>query len=124
MSRFADRVAVVTGSARGIGAATARRFAEEGAAVAVLDLDQAAAAETAAGLGAARSVGLACNVADADSVDTAVSTVVDELGKVDILVNNAGVTRDNLLFKMTEDDWDAVMNVHLRGSFLMSRAVQ
>ena len=124
MSRFADRVAVVTGSARGIGAATARRFAEEGAAVAVLDLDQAAAAETAAGLGAPRSVGLACNVADAESVETAVSAVVEELGKVDILVNNAGVTRDNLLFKMTEDDWDAVMNVHLRGSFLMSRAVQ
>ena len=124
MSRFADRVAVVTGSARGIGAATARRFAEEGAAVAVLDLDQAAAAETAAGLGAPRSVGLACNVGEAESVETAVSAVVEELGKVDILVNNAGVTRDNLLFKMTEDDWDAVMNVHLRGSFLMSRAVQ
>ena len=124
MSRFADRVAVVTGSARGIGAATARRFAEEGAAVAVLDLDQAAAAETAAGLGAQRSLGLACNVADAESVETAVSAVVEELGKVDILVNNAGVTRDNLLFKMTEDDWDAVMNVHLRGSFLMSREVQ
>ena len=124
MSRFADRVAVVTGSARGIGAATARRFAEEGAAVAVLDLDRDAAAETAAGLGAARSVGLACDVADAESVETAVAAVVEELGRVDILVNNAGVTRDNLLFKMTEDDWDAVMNVHLRGSFLMSRAVQ
>src|SRR5690242_11527073 len=124
MSRFADRVAVVTGSARGIGAATARRFAEEGAAVAVLDLDRDAAAATAAGLGATRSVGLACNVADAESVETAVAAVVEELGRVDILVNNAGVTRDNLLFKMTEDDWDAVMNVHLRGSFLMSRAVQ
>jgi 3-oxoacyl-[acyl-carrier protein] reductase len=124
MSRFADRVAVVTGSARGIGAATARRFAEEGAAVAVLDLDRDAAAATAAGLGATRSVGLACDVADAESVETAVAAVVEELGTVDILVNNAGVTRDNLLFKMTEDDWDAVMNVHLRGSFLMSRAVQ
>jgi len=124
MSRFADRVAVVTGSARGIGAATARRFAEEGAAVAVLDLDRDAAAATAAGLGATRSVGLSCDVADAESVETAVAAVVEELGRVDILVNNAGVTRDNLLFKMTEDDWDAVMNVHLRGSFLMSRAVQ
>jgi len=124
MSRFADRVAVVTGSARGIGAATARRFAEEGAAVAVLDLDRDAAAATAAGLGATRSVGLSCDVADAESVETAVAAVVEELGTVDILVNNAGVTRDNLLFKMTEDDWDAVMSVHLRGSFLMSRAVQ
>ena len=117
-------MAVVPGRARGSGAATARRFAEEGAAVAVLDLDQEAAAATAAGLGATRSVGLACDVADAASVEAAVAAVVEQLGSVDILVNNAGVTRDNLLFKMTEDDWDAVMNVHLRGSFLMSREVQ
>jgi 3-oxoacyl-[acyl-carrier protein] reductase len=124
MSRYAGRVAVVTGSARGIGAATARRFADEGASVAVLDLDQNTAAETASSLGADKAIGVACDVSDSCSVDTAVSRVVDELGKIDILVNNAGVTRDNLLFKMTEDDWDAVMNVHLRGSFLMSRAVQ
>ena len=124
MSRYAGRVAVVTGSARGIGAATAQRFAAEGASVAVLDLDQDAAAATAAGLGAEKAVGLACDVSKADSVEAAVSRVVEELGKVDILVNNAGVTRDNLLFKMTEDDWDLVMNVHLRGSFLMSREVQ
>jgi 3-oxoacyl-[acyl-carrier protein] reductase len=124
MSRYAGRVAVVTGSARGIGAATARRFADEGASLAVLDLDQDAADKTAAGLGAERAIGVACDVSDASSVDAAVSRVVDELGKIDVLVNNAGVTRDNLLFKMTEDDWDTVMNVHLRGSFLMSRAVQ
>ena len=124
MSRYAGRVAVVTGSARGIGAATAQRFAAEGASVAVLDLDQDAAAATAAGLGAQKAVGLACDVSKADSVEAAVSRVVEELGQVDILVNNAGVTRDNLLFKMTEDDWDLVMNVHLRGSFLMSREVQ
>ena len=124
MSRYAGRVAVVTGSARGIGAATAQRFAAEGASVAILDLDQDAAAATAAGLGAEKAVGLACDVSKADSVEAAVSRVVEELGKVDILVNNAGVTRDNLLFKMTEDDWDLVMNVHLRGSFLMSREVQ
>jgi 3-oxoacyl-[acyl-carrier protein] reductase len=124
MSRYAGRVALVTGSARGIGAATARRFADEGASVAVLDLDQNAADDTAAGLGAEKAIGVACDVSESSSVDAAVSRVVDELGKVDVLVNNAGVTRDNLLFKMTEDDWDAVMNVHLRGSFLMSRAVQ
>src|SRR4051794_4745099 len=124
MSRFAGRVAVVTGSARGIGAATARRFADEGASVAVLDLDADAAAASADSLGAERALGLACDVADAASVEAAVTRVVEELGSVDILVNNAGVTRDNLLFKMSEADWDTVMNVHLRGAFLMSREVQ
>ncbi len=124
MSRYVDRDAVVTGSARGIGAATAKRFADEGAKVAVLDLDQESAAATASGLGASDAAGIACDVADAASVEAAVAAVVERFGKVDVLVNNAGVTRDNLLFKMTEGDWDAVMNVHLRGSFLMSREVQ
>jgi 3-oxoacyl-[acyl-carrier protein] reductase len=124
MTRYSGRVAVVTGSARGIGAATAQRFAREGAAVAVLDLDRGAAEATASDLGAERAIGLACDVADASSVESAVTAVVEQLGKVDVLVNNAGVTRDNLLFKMSEDDWDAVMNVHLKGAFLMSRAVQ
>ncbi len=124
MSRYADRVVVVTGAARGIGAGTAKRFAEEGASVAVLDLAEDAAAATAEGLGAPRAIGVGCDVSKADSVEAAVGRVVDELGKIDVLVNNAGITRDNLLFKMSEDDWDMVMNVHLRGSFLMSRAAQ
>jgi 3-oxoacyl-[acyl-carrier protein] reductase len=124
MSRYAGRVVIVTGAARGIGAGTAKRFAEEGASLAVLDLDEGAAAETAAGLGAARAIGVACDVSDAAAVDAAVTRVVEELGQVDVLVNNAGITRDNLLFKMTEDDWDLVMNVHLKGAFLMSQAVQ
>jgi 3-oxoacyl-[acyl-carrier protein] reductase len=124
MGRFDGRVAVVTGSARGIGAGTAKRFADEGAAIAVLDLDEDAAAKTAAELGASQAVGIACDVSDAGSVDAAVSRVVEELGGLHILVNNAGVTRDNLLFKMSESDWDTVMNVHLKGSFLMSKAAQ
>jgi len=124
MNRYEGRVVIVTGAARGIGAGTAKRFAKEGASVAVLDLDEGAATDTAAGLGAERALGLACDVADAGAVESAVTRVVDELGKVDVLVNNAGITRDNLLFKMTEDDWDLVLGVHLKGAFLMSREVQ
>ncbi|HNN49234.1 MAG TPA: SDR family NAD(P)-dependent oxidoreductase, partial [Marmoricola sp.] len=98
MGRFDQRVAVITGAARGIGAGIARRFAEEGAAVAVLDLDEGQAQETAAGLGATKAVGIGCNVTDAASVDQAVARVLDELGGLHVLVNNAGITRDNLLF--------------------------
>jgi 3-oxoacyl-[acyl-carrier protein] reductase len=124
MGRFDGRVAVVTGAARGIGFGTAKRFAEEGAAVAVLDLDESAAAEAAGRLGATKSVGIGCDVSDSESAEVAVERVVTELGGIHILVNNAGITRDNLLFKMTDDDWDLVMNVHLRGAFLMTRAAQ
>jgi len=125
MKRFAGRVAVVTGAARGIGAATARRLAGEGAAVAVLDLDESEARKTADNLGgSAVAVGIGCDVTDAESVQSAVEQVSTELGGLDIVVNNAGITRDNLLFKMTEDDWDGVIAVHLRGAFLVSKAAQ
>jgi 3-oxoacyl-[acyl-carrier protein] reductase len=118
--------AIVTGAARGIGAATAKRLAADGHAVAVLDLDESAATATADEIVAAggRSIAIVADIADAVSAQTAVDRVVAELGPPRILVNNAGVLRDNLLYKMSESDWDTVMNVHLRGTFLMTRAVQ
>jgi 3-oxoacyl-[acyl-carrier protein] reductase len=120
------RTAIVTGAARGIGAATARRLAQDGYAVAVLDLleDQAKATAEAIVADGGRALAVGVDVADEESVAAAVARVTAELGAPTVLVNNAGILRDNLLFKMSVSDWDAVLNVHLRGAFLMTRAVQ
>jgi 3-oxoacyl-[acyl-carrier protein] reductase len=126
MTDQTPRTAIVTGAARGIGAAVAKRLSRDGFAVAVLDLDEASckpvveAIESAGG----KALAVGVDVSDEPAVISAVARVADELGPPTVLVNNAGITRDNLLFKMSTDDWDAVMNVHLRGSFLMSKATQ
>ncbi|TCJ94156.1 SDR family oxidoreductase [Nocardia alba] len=120
------RTAIVTGAARGIGAAIATRLAADGMAVAVLDLDESACKTTVDAIEAAGGTALAvgADVADEAAVTAAVERIATELGAPTVLINNAGVLRDNLLFKMSVADWDTVMNVHLRGAFLMTRAVQ
>lgn len=126
MTSSAPRTAIVTGAARGIGAATAHRLARDGFAVAVLDLDEPTCKDTVSAIESdgGRAIAVGVDVSDAEQVEAAVDRVAGELGAPTVLVNNAGVTRDNMLFKMSDADWDAVMDVHLKGSFLMSRAAQ
>jgi 3-oxoacyl-[acyl-carrier protein] reductase len=120
------RVALITGGGSGIGVATAERLARDGAAVAVVDLDLAAARTVVDKIqeNGARALAVRADVSDSDQVTAAASQVAAILGPVDILVNNAGILRDNMLFKLSEADWDAVIDVHLKGAYLVSKAVQ
>lgn len=123
--RLKDQVAVITGSALGIGRATAALFAREGAKVVIVDIRQEACDETAAAIAkeyGTETLAAAANVTDLASCEAAVKAVVDRFGKIDILVNNAGITKDNLLLRLSEADWDAVIDVNLKGVFFFTKA--
>ncbi|HZS91616.1 MAG TPA: beta-ketoacyl-ACP reductase [Chloroflexota bacterium] len=126
MGKLDGRVAVVTGAARGIGAAEAIRLAQDGATVAVFDVAEDGTGQTVRRIRelGAEAIGLACDVTSTEQVKEAMARVVERFGHLDILVNNAGVLRDNLLFRMTDDDWDTVLDIHLKGSFICSRQAQ
>ncbi len=125
MSDLKGKVAIVTGAARGIGAAIAKKLAERGADIAVCDLKEERCAETVAAVEAAGSTAVAVgvNVAVSAEVDACVKTVIEKLGKVDIMVNNAGITKDGLLMRMSDADWEAVLDVNLKGTFFFTRSV-
>ncbi len=123
MGKLDGLVALVTGAGRGIGAATAQRLIEDGARVTIADVDDAAAAEQAKSFGL-QAQAVHCDVTDLASAQAAVEATLKAFGRLDILVNNAGVVRDNLLFKMTDEDFEMVLAVHLRGAFHCTRAAQ
>lgn len=126
MGRFTGRVAFITGASRGIGKAILERLAEEGAKVSFIDVNEEALAQTTSELKEKGYEVLSkiASVTDREQVETAIQETVNHYGSLDILVNNAGVIRDNLLFKMTDSDWDTVMDVHLKGAFYATRAAQ
>jgi 3-oxoacyl-[acyl-carrier protein] reductase len=126
VTRFEGKVAVITGSGRGIGAATAARLAREGAAVVISDMDAKATAETADRIAGehGKAKGIPADVTDRESVENLVKGTVDAFGRLDVLVCCAGIIRDNLIYKMTDEDWDGVIDTHLKGTFFAAREAQ
>lgn len=126
MTGVDGRVALVTGAAQGIGAEIAVVLGRAGASVGVLDLTADQAEQTVAAIAevGARAVALGADVADSGQVEAATRRLSKEFGHIDILINNAGITRDKLLFRTSDEDWDAVVRVNLRGTFVVTRAVQ
>ncbi len=120
-----DQVAVITGSARGIGKEIATVLAAAGARVVICDIDAETTKTTAAELAAdgAETLAVACNVTKKADIESLIQTVTDTYGKIDIWVNNAGITRDNLMLRMKEEDWDLVLDINLKGTFLCSQAI-
>ena len=126
MSKLTGKTAIVTGASRGIGAAIARRFAEEGANIVVNNSgsqDKAEAVVAEIEQAGGKAIAIKANVADADAVKSLADAAMKEFGSIDILVNNAGITRDNLMMRMKEDEWDDVINTNLKGVFLCTKAV-
>lgn len=126
MSKFKDKVAVVTGAAGGIGAAIIRDFSSKGAKVAIFDINEVGINSLAHEVieNGGEAIAVRCDVSDATDVKAAFDKVIAAFGKVDILINNAGIIRDNLIFKMTENEWDSVIDIHLKGSFLCAKEAQ
>ncbi len=123
MSELSAQIALVTGGSRGIGLAISQELARAGCRVAVIGRNEEAAKAAAAGFEGEGHQGYGCDVSDADGVRSVVDRIAEDLGRVDILVNNAGITRDNLFLRMTEEEWDDVLAVNLKGAFNMTKAL-
>jgi 3-oxoacyl-[acyl-carrier protein] reductase len=121
MMNFTGKVVIVTGSARGIGRTIAEAFADQGAQVVISDLDQAAVEAVAAEIGHG-AIGVRANVTESSDIDSLIETVMQKLGRIDVVVNNAGITRDTLMIRMDEKDWDLVLDINLKGAFLVTKA--
>ena len=121
MLDFSNRVAIVTGSARGIGRIVAEAFAKAGAKVVISDIDQAACDQTATEIGP-NTIGIKANVTVNDEVLALFDKTIEKFGQVDIVVNNAGITRDTLMIRMDEKDWDMVLDINLKGAFLVTKS--